>query len=748
MVALRRMLHAVLAVVLVLLSEPATAGTERVAEELNLNSTRLKPGVWEVDLEPLLGSAASELVVRGMPPLHPGGPSMSLTLRRRESVDDRVVVDVRSDRLPAAAPLPSTRSWSGSIAGEPRAAVFISAGPAGTFGWIEHQGRRWSISSGPASADAKTIVLHPDCETARAIDWAIHECDTPALDRPPISDRSPFTRTTRGGDSCLEPLIAIETDNEFLSRFDGDVQAALGYVETLVAAADFVMERDLGGGLRLGFVRLWETQDPWIGESTSERLGEFRTSWIENDADIERDTAHFLSGAGLGGGRAWVIGAIDPMLGSYAISGNLNGYFPYPVVSFDAQNWDIFVFLHELGHLLGSPHTHAYDPRIDGCGFGDCSSAVGGTIMSYCHLCSGGYSNIDIAFHPIVQNRIVEFRTFDSDEDGFGDTCDRCREDPFKVDPGICGCGRPDVDADGDGQMDCLLNDFNVPDDFPTLAAALDAAVPGAVITLAPGVWPTESSIEISRRQVTIRGTRGPDGSLSTILSSMSGERVLSFTADCDESTVVQDLRFEGDGVEIGGGIEVFDGSPTFRGCEFVGNRATRGGAVCAIGWGSVGPVFEGCHFIGNSSVEDGGAVHVRVAIAASFIDSTFALNRAGTFGDLAFNWGSEPMVFSDCVVCGHESEPIRGPMWIDAGCASGGCRDTDSDGIVDDCGGGASCPADVDFDGRVRAADLGLVFMHWGATWGFQPADVDRDGWVDVSDVASILTQWGECPR
>jgi hypothetical protein len=51
----------------------------------------------------------------------------------------------------------------------------------------------------------------------------------------------------------------------------------------------------------------------------------------------------------------------------------------------------------------------------------------------------------------------------DTDGDGYGDpgfplnTCplDGCPSDPAKIAPGICGCGIPDVDTDGDGVLDC-----------------------------------------------------------------------------------------------------------------------------------------------------------------------------------------------------------------------------------------------------------------------------------------------------
>ncbi|MFT4625798.1 MAG: MYXO-CTERM domain-containing protein [Myxococcota bacterium] len=50
----------------------------------------------------------------------------------------------------------------------------------------------------------------------------------------------------------------------------------------------------------------------------------------------------------------------------------------------------------------------------------------------------------------------------DSDGDGVGDSLDECPDDPNKVEPGVCDCGRPDDDTDEDGTLDC---DDLCPDD-------------------------------------------------------------------------------------------------------------------------------------------------------------------------------------------------------------------------------------------------------------------------------------------
>ena len=44
----------------------------------------------------------------------------------------------------------------------------------------------------------------------------------------------------------------------------------------------------------------------------------------------------------------------------------------------------------------------------------------------------------------------------DADADGTPDCIDTCPEDPGKTTPGLCGCGTSDVDTDGDGVPDCL----------------------------------------------------------------------------------------------------------------------------------------------------------------------------------------------------------------------------------------------------------------------------------------------------
>lgn len=57
-----------------------------------------------------------------------------------------------------------------------------------------------------------------------------------------------------------------------------------------------------------------------------------------------------------------------------------------------------------------------------------------------------------------------------------------------------------------------------------------------------------------------------------------------------------------------------------------------------------------------------------------------------------------------------------------------------------------ADCPADLDEDGRVDSADLGLLLADWGTSSAL--ADLDQDGLVTGSDLAIVLAGWGACPE
>lgn len=55
-----------------------------------------------------------------------------------------------------------------------------------------------------------------------------------------------------------------------------------------------------------------------------------------------------------------------------------------------------------------------------------------------------------------------------------------------------------------------------------------------------------------------------------------------------------------------------------------------------------------------------------------------------------------------------------------------------------------AECDADLDLDGLVNGADLGLLLSFWGTP---SIADLNQDGNTDGADLGMLLAAWGPCP-
>jgi alpha-tubulin suppressor-like RCC1 family protein len=66
----------------------------------------------------------------------------------------------------------------------------------------------------------------------------------------------------------------------------------------------------------------------------------------------------------------------------------------------------------------------------------------------------------------------------------------------------------------------------------------------------------------------------------------------------------------------------------------------------------------------------------------------------------------------------------------------------THSLAIVDD-----SCVGDLDRDGAVMGADLGVLLTQWGQV-GAPRGDINADGVVDSIDLGFLIGQWGPCPE
>lgn len=151
-------------------------------------------------------------------------------------------------------------------------------------------------------------------------------------------------------------------------------------------------------------IYVWTMPDPYSKTSSYTALNQFKTQRPSFNGDLAQLVA--LGGNNIGG-IAWISSLCTPYKYSYA---NIQStYNAVPIYS-----WTVEVMTHEIGHNLGSAHTHSCSwpgGALDNCYpvEGNCNPGPpptnGGTIMSYCHLTSYGI-NFNNGFGTLPGNLI------------------------------------------------------------------------------------------------------------------------------------------------------------------------------------------------------------------------------------------------------------------------------------------------------------------------------------------------------
>ncbi len=363
----------------------------------------LDPGQYDA-LQPMSEVALTDFVL-------PDGRTVTLELTRIEiySSDAQVVLGTASGDVPMARP--DVQLFRGRVGGVDGSRVFLAMSPYGNNGYIVTPESTYVVASKSINGLNSTVIYDPSTLPPGALPAQPFTC---GLETPPEALRAPAGGAGNGeapsprAATCRMVKIAVDTDYEYTANeFGGNTASSQAYIATLLGAVSEIYTSQVSAKFEVVYSRVWATNtDPYPSPSTvNTRLGELESHWGANMGSVNRNTVHMLTGfCGPAGGIAY----LGVLCGNgYSVSGCLNGSFPYPLVSNNSGNWDIVVVAHELGHNFGAPHTHSTSPPIDGCGNGDCSLASTGTIMSYCHTCSGGMTNIALNMHTRILNEFI-----------------------------------------------------------------------------------------------------------------------------------------------------------------------------------------------------------------------------------------------------------------------------------------------------------------------------------------------------
>ncbi len=351
----------------------------------------------------------------------PGSEPATLELQRVDVASAHSILAINGTARPQAALDDGLSLWAGHVAGDAASDVFLAFSQAGSRGWIRRGPQLLHLIAQPDalgswSAGGSRWFSEEQLREAGAVPPGA--CQSAEIMQPFATDL-PRLQSANPADSgpmpLLEARIALETDYQFFQLFN-DLDAARTYALTLFGAIGARYREQIGVIITLPYLGLYTSNnDPWfnqdVGGSSIDVLYEFRDAWgtgFGGAPPVEATVYHLISGASLGGGVAY-LGALCNADYGFGVTGNLGGITPFPIVPAGALNWDFVATAHEIGHNFNADHTHNYCPPLDECAppgyFGGCqfsqNCTTQGTIMSYCHLCSGGFANETTYFHPL-----------------------------------------------------------------------------------------------------------------------------------------------------------------------------------------------------------------------------------------------------------------------------------------------------------------------------------------------------------
>ena len=223
-----------------------------------------------------------------------------------------------------------------------------------------------------------------------------------------------------GDDPDILPVkIYFEADFQMYTDNQSNSQNVVNFISGFFNSVKTIYQNE-GIPIIISSIGIWTQADPYRTLNDSYLVLK-KFGGITKD-NFQGNLAHLLStrNAGLGG-IAWIrvqcsqYNSSDSS-GRFAFSNIDNNYVNYPTFS-----WTVQVVTHEMGHNMGSRHTHScnwpingFIQAIDSCynAEGNCFTSLRprvGTIMSYCHLWTtqqGGGINLASGFGQLPGDTI------------------------------------------------------------------------------------------------------------------------------------------------------------------------------------------------------------------------------------------------------------------------------------------------------------------------------------------------------
>jgi hypothetical protein len=325
---------------------------------------------------------------------------MTLTLKRHEIFTNDFILNTSSDPGNPVTYTPGVH-YKGIINGEPSSIVALSVFKDHLMAMIATDQGNYVI--GRLHNDPKNRhIIYKD----RDLDMPFKfKCET--IDDGIGYSRDQLGKIARSMDANDCVRLYVEINNDIVTN-KGGVVPATDYITGLYNQC-FILFANESINVMINQIFAWTSPSPYHSGSASQKL----TSFQANTSFFNGDLAQLLgySPDGVAAGFNGLCN-VNPDL-SKCYSGIVPIYNPVPEFS-----QSVYFVTHELGHLLGSRHTHACvwngnNTAIDGCAppEGNCPQPPlppAGTIMSYCMQVTGIDFNLGFGPQPgnVIRNSV------------------------------------------------------------------------------------------------------------------------------------------------------------------------------------------------------------------------------------------------------------------------------------------------------------------------------------------------------
>ena len=196
-------------------------------------------------------------------------------------------------------------------------------------------------------------------------------------------------------------------------------------------------------------------------------------------------------------------------------------------------------------------------------------------------------------------------------------------------------------------QASSFASTIHVPADKPTIQAAINAAVDGDVILVAPGTY--LENIDFSTKAITVQSAGGAS---VTIIDGQNLSTVVTFGDATGGKPTLRGFTIQHGAATSGAGLFLLGASPAILDNIFLSNAQANGGFGAAIGVNNGSPDIERNLFMGNTC--DGQALSGVVSFvntASPFVANNIFWNNPCRAIDITIPQDNSPVIINNTIV-------------------------------------------------------------------------------------------------